>query len=102
MQHTSAFTGTRRAVLAMTIVAWALPFAVALWLDVERFIHPYCDGSGGYEKEPKFQIFFFLLRFGWWLALGIVVLLAVQVVLLRNLDSTQEPTATRRENQQSS
>jgi hypothetical protein len=57
-----------------------------MWLDVERFVHPYCEGTGGYEKEPRFQAFAFILRFGWWLLIALGLVLVVQLSLLREAD----------------
>src|SRR5207302_3255984 len=78
----------RVAILVSTLVAWIVPSGLAMWLDVERFVHPYlaAPAPGDYEREPSFQRLFFVIRFGWLLGLVLVVVLAVQVGLLRRIE----------------
>ena len=57
----------RVAILVSTLVAWIVPSGLAMWLDVERFVHPYlaAPAPGDYERDPSFQRLFFVIRFGW-------------------------------------
>ena len=72
-------------VLLATMVGWAIPSALAMWLDVERFVHPYAaPGVGDYERDPVFQRVAFLIRFGWLLALTLVAVLGAQILLLKS------------------
>jgi hypothetical protein len=74
--------------LVSTLVAWIVPSALAMWLDVERFVHPYLAAppAADYERDPSFQRLFFVVRFGWFLGLVLVVVLAAQVGLLRQIE----------------
>jgi hypothetical protein len=78
---------TRLGVLISTLVAWGAPTALAMWLDVERIVHPHPlhPAHYDYEWDPKFQRVFFWFRFGWMLLVVIAVVMATQAWLLRKL-----------------
>jgi len=74
----------RALVLITTTLAWGVPTSLAMWLDAVRFVEPYVDPNmESYARTYKFQYLAFWFRFGWWLALAFLALLAVQVVLTR-------------------
>ena len=73
--------------MAFTLAAWAVPSGLALWLDVERFSRPYCNGEQGYVRDAGFQALMFVIRFGWWLGLIIALILVLQAALLKGRTS---------------
>ena len=85
---------TRIAIIVTTFVAWLVPSAVAMWVDVQRFVHPYVNApaAGDYERDPGFQSLFFLLRFGWLLVLVLAAVLVVQFGILRQIGVAPRPT----------
>src|SRR2546425_62597 len=87
---------TRLGVLMATLVAWGAPTALAMWLDVERFVRPRPPPplDYDYEWDPAFHRVFFWFRFGWLLLLVALVVMAAQVWLLRKLVQSAAVSAT--------
>jgi len=79
----------------VTAVAWLAPAALAMWLDVQRFVAPDCPPEGGYVAKPRFQALMFMVRFGWALLLVLLGTLMAQALLLRRAQSASESADVR-------
>jgi hypothetical protein len=81
--------------LVVTAVAWLAPAALAMWLDVQRFVAPDCPPEGGYVAKSEFQALMFMVRFGWALVLVLLGALMAQTLLLQRAQGGSESAEMR-------